>query len=117
MIVSCVATIITMYTLKSAPHQQQMLAGLLFATGALLSLGYSSFCIYPSGLTDRNLFPLATALVNTLGQLGGACTPIITGVLLDHYSWSAVFTTMSIAAAAGFVLLLTIIEPVTTKVD
>ncbi|MDB5784946.1 MFS transporter [Caballeronia mineralivorans] len=117
MVVSCVATIITMYALKSAPHQQQMLAALLFATGALLSLGYSSFCIYPSGLTDRRLFPLATALVNTLGQLGGACTPIITGVLLDHYSWSAVFTTMSIAAAIGFVLLLTIIEPVTTKVD
>ncbi|MNP83519.1 Major Facilitator Superfamily protein [compost metagenome] len=47
-----------------------------------------------------------------IGQLGAAATPFLTGLLLDSYGWSYVFSYLAIGSFLSFVLLLTIIEPV-----
>jgi MFS transporter, ACS family, glucarate transporter len=54
---------------------------------------------------------MANAIVNMGGQLGGAATPLITGLLLDSFGWNSVFGFMAGISALTFFLLLTIREP------
>ncbi|MNN55835.1 Major Facilitator Superfamily protein [compost metagenome] len=55
---------------------------------------------------------MASSIVNTGGQLGGAAAPFLVGLLLDSYGWSQVFLCMAIASFVSFLILLTIKEPV-----
>jgi len=86
----------------------------LFGTGFLLNIGYSSFSVYSMGLTSRSTYPVAASLVNSAGQAGGAIAPLVTGFLLDSYSWTAVFIFLGVCSLAALAFVLTIAEPADT---
>jgi sugar phosphate permease len=111
MMLSTIATVVMMYALVYAPNDPIALAAILFLTGLFLSFGFSAFGIYPSAMTTKNAFPVAAALINTGGQIGAAVLPLAVGIILDRADWNAVFLFLSCCSMAGFVLLLTIVEP------
>ncbi|WP_392552798.1 MFS transporter [Orbus wheelerorum] len=111
MIVSAASTSLTMYSLVYAPENMYLLGGLLFITGFLLSLGYSAFIVYPMGRANKASYPTAFAIINMGGQLGGMCAPFFVGIILDYFSWSAVFTTLAIGSLFCLGLVLSVIEP------
>ena len=111
MMLSSLATVVMMYALVYAPNDPVALAFILFLTGLFLSFGFSAFGIYPSAMTTKDAFPVAAALINTGGQLGAAVLPLAVGIILDRADWNAVFLFLSCCSLAGFMLLLTIIEP------
>jgi len=112
MMTTSIATACTMYALINAPNDPIFLGMLLFLTGILLNLGYSTYMVYPMGLTTKKTFPIACSVVNTGGQLGGACAPLITGMILDAYSWDAVWMFLATISFISLFVLLTITEPV-----
>lgn len=112
MLVSALGTSLMMYLLINSPAEPLSYGFLLMLTGVVLSLGFSSYMSYPMGLASKAAFPIANAIVNMIGQLGAAATPFLTGLLLDSYGWSYVFTFLAIGSFTSFVLLLTIAEPI-----
>ena len=80
--------------------------------GLLLNLGYSSFTVYPAGLTTKEAYPLAVSVVNTGGQAGGALFPFLTGVILDAYSWDSVFLFLAASSFIALVVMMFVVEPV-----
>lgn len=113
-LVSTVSTVFMMYALIHAPNEPVTLAILLFLTGFLLNVGYSSFTVYPAGLTTKDAYPLAVSVVNTGGQAGGALFPFVTGLLLDAYSWDAVFLFLGASSLLALAVMLLVVEPVET---
>jgi len=111
MMISAVATCLMMIALVYAPNDLLSVSLLLFGTGFLLNIGYSSFSVYSMGLTTRSTYPVAASLVNSAGQAGGAMAPLITGMLLDSYSWTAVFVFLGVCSLAALVFVLSIYEP------
>ncbi|WP_256124682.1 MFS transporter [Pseudomonas yamanorum] len=111
MLLSAVGTSLMMYLLINSPAEPLPYGLLLMLTGMVLSLGFSSYMVYPMGLTTKKTFPISNAIVNMIGQLGAAATPFITGLLLDNYGWNYVFAWLAIGSFISFILLLTIAEP------
>lgn len=111
MMFSALATAGTMYALIRSPADPIAFAALLFATGVLLSIGFSAYMAYAMGLASKRTYPVANSVVNMGGQIGGACAPLIAGVMLDHYGWGSVFAVMAIGSVMTFLVLLTIKEP------
>ncbi|MGF6574873.1 ACS family glucarate transporter-like MFS transporter [Paraburkholderia sp. GAS333] len=111
MMFSAIATAVMMVALIESPVSPFVYGVLIFLTGVTLSIGFSAYMVYPTSFVSKAKFPLANAIVNMGGQLGGAATPFIAGLLLDHYGWSYVFGFMSAISALTFVILLTISEP------
>jgi sugar phosphate permease len=111
MLISAFFTSIMMVLLINSPADPFLYGVLLLITGVLLNIGYSTYMVYPMGMTSKAVYPIASALVNTLGQLGGACAPLIAGFLLDNYSWNYVFMFLAACSVLCFITLLTIIEP------
>ena len=116
MMISAVATCVMMVALVYAPNGLLAVSLLLFGTGFLLNIGYSSFSVYSMGLTTRTTYPVAASVVNSAGQAGGAMAPLITGFLLDSYSWTAVFIFLGVCSLAALAFVLTISEPATAPV-
>ena len=112
MMVTAFSTVFMMYALIHSPNDPYMLALLMFVTGILLNLGYSAFMVYPMALTNKQTYPIAMSVVNTGGQLGGACGPLITGMILDMYNWDAVFVFLAVCSLLCLLVLCTITEPV-----
>lgn len=112
MLLSALGTSVMMYLLINSPADPLAYGLMLMATGVVLSFGFSSYMVYPMALASKQTFPIANAIVNMIGQLGAAATPFLTGLLLDSYGWSYVFSYLAIGSFLSFVLLLTIIEPV-----
>ncbi|MFL9926867.1 MFS transporter [Herbaspirillum lusitanum] len=112
MMLSALATAGMMYLLINSPADPLRYGMLLFATGVLLSIGYSAYMAYPMSVTDKKIFPVASSVVNMGGQIGGACAPLATGMLLDTYGWSYVFAFMAIGSLLSFAILATIAEPI-----
>jgi MFS transporter, ACS family, glucarate transporter len=110
MLLSALLTAGMMDALIHAPADPVQYGLLLFATGLLLSIGFSAYMAYPMALTGKKTFPIAGALVNTGGQIGGACAPLIAGWLLDSYGWNSVFLFMSIGSLMSFMLVASIEE-------
>ena len=111
MLISAASTAVMMYVLINSPADPLLYGMLLFATGAMLSIGYSAYMVYPMPFVAKQKFPLANAIVNMGGQLGGAATPFIAGLLLDSYGWDPVFGFMAGISCLTFVIVLTITEP------
>lgn len=111
MLLSAVGTSLMMYLLINSPAEPLPYGLLLMLTGVVLSLGFSSYMVYPMGLTTQKTFPISNAIVNMIGQLGAAATPFITGLLLDNYGWNYVFAWLAIGSFISFIILLTIAEP------
>ncbi len=112
MMLSALATAGMMYALIHSPADPLSYGMLLFATGILLSFGFSAYMAYPMGVADRKTFPIASSVVNMGGQIGGAIAPLATGMLLDNYGWDYVFSFMAVGSLISFLVLLTIAEPV-----
>jgi sugar phosphate permease len=117
MLLSAFATSIMMYLLINSPADPFLYGMLLLATGVLLNLGYSTYMVYPMGMTSKKVYPISSAFINTGGQLGGACAPLIAGILLDNYSWDYVFAFLAICSVLCFVTLMTIVEPAQDDTD
>ncbi|SOE99491.1 Sugar phosphate permease [Burkholderia sp. OK233] len=117
MMLSALATVGMMFALIHSPADPLLYGMLIFLTGMLLSVGFSAYMAYPMTLVSKAKFPMANAMVNMGGQLGGAATPFITGILLDNYGWSSVFGFMSGISALTFIVLLTIREPLDVGVQ
>jgi ACS family glucarate transporter-like MFS transporter len=115
MLLSALATAGMMYVLINSPADPVLYGMLLFMTGLLLSIGYSAYMVYPMSFVSKQKFPLANAIVNMAGQLGGAATPFITGLLLDNYGWDHVFGFMAGISCLTFLVVLTITEPLKVK--
>jgi sugar phosphate permease len=111
MLCSGLFTTIMMYSLIYAPNNITLLGILLFLSGFLFSLGFSAFSVYPMGVTSKKMFPLAYGITNTGGQIGSASAPFVVGVLLDAYSWNAVFTFLAICSILGLIIVATLDEP------
>lgn len=115
MMFSAVATALMMVVLIQSPASPVLYGFLIFLAGVALSIGFSAYMVYPTSFVAKAKFPLANAIVNMGGQLGGAATPFIAGLLLDHLGWDYVFGFMSAISALTFVILLTITEPLDTQ--
>lgn len=115
MMLSAIATVIMMVILINAPDNAMILGPLLLLTGILFNLGFSAYMVYPMALTTKEVFPVAGALINTGGQLGGAVCPLVAGYLLDHYTWGHVFGFMALGSFLCLLVLFTITEPLTEK--
>ena len=111
MIITAASSSIMLLLLIEAPNEVLAVSLLLFVTGLLLNVGYSSFSVYSMGLTTKKTYPIAASLVNAAGQAGGALAPFITGVLLDAYNWNAVFIFLAACSAATLAVLLIMLEP------
>ncbi|MGC2780898.1 MAG: MFS transporter [Bradyrhizobium sp.] len=111
MMFSALATAFTMYALMNSPSDPTLFAGLLFVTGLLFSFGFSAYMAYPMMLANKQSFPIANAIVNTGGQIGGACAPLAAGFMLDRFGWDSVFLLMVAGSLATFLVLLTVKEP------
>jgi len=112
MLVGALCTIIMMVALLYAPNNAFYLGMMLMLSGLLLGFGYAGFTVYPMGLATKEAYPLAFAIVNTGGQLGGACAPLVVGIILDAYSWNAVFIYLALSAVLCFMLISSIDEPI-----
>lgn len=111
MMFSAIATAVMMVALIQSPSSPVWYGLLIFVAGVALSIGFSAYMVYPTSFVSRQAFPLANAIVNMGGQLGGAATPFIAGLLLDHFGWNYVFGFMSAISAVTFLILMTISEP------
>lgn len=112
MLLAALCTIVMMVALVYAPNNAFYLGLMLMLSGLLIGFGFSGYTTYPMGLTTKEAYPLAFAIVNTGGQLGGACAPLIVGVILDAYSWNAVFIYLALSSVLCFTLISTIDEPI-----
>lgn len=112
MMFTAFTSIFMMYSLVYAPNDPYMLAALMFMLGIFMNIGYSTYMVYPMGLTTKKSYPIACSVVNMSGQLGGAAAPLIAGMLLDSFNWDAVWLFLAICCLLCLVVLFTIKEPV-----
>jgi sugar phosphate permease len=108
-------TSVALVSIIYAPANEVLLGGLLLITGFVVGLGYPHFTTYPMSLTTRELYPVAFGLLNTGAALAGGLFPLITGLILDSYSWDMVFIFLSTSALVSFAFLVTIQEPSTAE--
>jgi len=112
MLIGALATTCMMIMLINIPRDPWLISAGLFSTGFFLSFGYSAFTAYPMGLTNEKTFPVAIAVVNSGGNLGGFFSPMIAGYLLDVFSYSAVFIFFGTCAVLSLLIVLTMDEPI-----
>src|SRR5208283_2653685 len=112
MMIGALCTIVMMAALIYAPNNAGYLGLMLLLAGLLLGFGYAGFSVYPMGLTTKDAYPVAFGIVNTGGQLGGAVAPLIVGIILDAYSWTAVFMYLAFSSVLCFTVLASIDEPI-----
>jgi MFS transporter, ACS family, glucarate transporter len=112
MMLSAFGTVFTMLALINAPDNAAYLGFTLFMAGFTVSMGFGGYTVYPMGLANKTVYPVSFGIINSVGQIGGACAPLAAGMLLDAYSWNSVFIYMGCSALACLLILLTIVEPV-----
>jgi len=112
MMFTAFTSIFMMYSLIYSPNDPYLLALLMFVLGIFMNIGFSTYMVYPMGLTTKKSYPIACSVVNMSGQLGGAAAPLIAGMLLDKYSWDAVWLFLAISCLLCLMVLVTIREPV-----
>lgn len=113
MLITALSTAFMMAVLINLPEDATWVSLALFMTGFLLNVGWPAFTAYPMGVADHHSYPVAIALVNSGGNLGGFFSPMIAGALLDAFkSYDYVFVYFGVAAILGFFLILTLDEPV-----
>lgn len=112
MMVTALSTSIMMYCMLKAPEDPVLLGLLLFCAGVLLALGYSMYMAYGMGRANKETYPIAWSIVNMGGQLGGACMPLIVGMILDKFNWDAVWMTLAAGSIICFLIISSVVEPV-----
>jgi sugar phosphate permease len=112
MMLGALGTMIMTFLLIDAPDSVAYLGGALMLAGLMLGIGFAGYSAYPMGLATKATYPTAFGIVNSVGQIGGACAPLAVGFLLDSYSWTAVFLYMVGTALLCLLLLISVVEPV-----
>ncbi len=117
MMVTAISTSIMMYSMLNAPEDPVLLGILLFCAGVLLALGYSMYMAYGMGRANKETYPVAFSLVNTGGQLGGACMPLVVGMILDNFNWDAVWLALAFGSFICLAIVSSVVEPVEDPVQ
>jgi MFS transporter, ACS family, glucarate transporter len=115
MMLGALGTMIMMFALIDAPNSVVYLGGALMLAGLMLGIGFAGYSAYPMGLATKATYPTAFGIVNSVGQIGGACAPLAVGLLLDSYSWTSVFMYMLGTSLLCLVLLISVVEPVAQR--
>ncbi len=116
MMLGALGTMIMMIALIDAPNSVLYLGAALIMTGLMLDIGLAGYSAYPMGLATKATYPTAFSIVNSVGQMGGACAPLAVGFLLDSYSWTSVFVYMLGTSLLCLLLLISIVEPIAQTV-
>ena len=117
MMITAISTSIMMYSMLNAPADPILLGILLFCAGVLLALGYSMYMAYGMGRANKETYPVAFSLVNTGGQLGGACMPLVVGIILDTFNWDAVWMALALGSVICLAIISSVVEPVEDPVE
>ena len=117
MMITAISTSIMMYSMLNAPEDPILLGILLFCAGVLLALGYSMYMAYGMGRANKETYPVAFSLVNTGGQLGGACMPLVVGIILDTFNWDAVWMALALGSVICLAIISSVVEPVEDPVE
>jgi len=113
MLFTALTTAVMMGVLTHLPESAGLVTLALGLTGFLLNVGWPAFTAYPMGLASGRTYPVAIGLVNSGGNLGGFFSPMIAGYLLDRFhAFGYVFSYFGVAALLGFLVILTLDEPV-----
>jgi MFS transporter, ACS family, glucarate transporter len=112
MMLGALGTMVMMFALIDAPNSVAYLGAALIASGLMLGIGFAGYSAYPMGLATKATYPTAFGIVNSLGQIGGACAPLAVGLLLDRFSWTSVFMYMLSTSLLCLILLISIVEPI-----
>jgi sugar phosphate permease len=112
MMLSALGTVFMMLALINAPANALYLGFTLLLAGLTVSAGFGGYTVYPMGLADKAVYPVSFGIINAVGQIGGACAPLVAGMLLDAYSWTSVFIYMGCSSLVCLLILCTIVEPV-----
>jgi MFS transporter, ACS family, glucarate transporter len=112
MMLGALGTMIMMFALIDAPNSVAYLGAALIASGLMLGIGFAGYSAYPMGLATKATYPTAFGIVNSLGQIGGACAPLAVGMLLDRYNWTSVFLYMLGTSLLCLLLLISVVEPI-----
>ncbi|BBU29900.1 MFS transporter [Burkholderia sp. THE68] len=115
MMLGALGTMIMTFLLIDAPDSVAYLGAALIMAGLMLGIGFAGYSAYPMGLATKSTYPTAFGIVNSVGQIGGACAPLAVGFLLDSYSWTAVFLYMVGTATLCLLLLLSVVEPIADR--
>ncbi|NQE48696.1 MFS transporter [Herbaspirillum rubrisubalbicans] len=115
MLLGALGTAVMTLLLIEAPDSVLYLGAMLILSGLMLGIGFAGYSAYPMGLATKATYPTAFGIVNSLGQIGGACAPLAVGMLLDRYDWTSVFLYMVGTSLLCLVLLLSVVEPITVK--
>ena len=116
MLLTAISTCIMMIILINVPENAVLVALTLFMVGFMLNIGWPAFTAYPMGLTTAKTYPTSIALVNSGGNIGGFVSPMIAGALLDIFkSYDVVFSYFAVSAIIGFLVILTLREPVNIR--
>ncbi|WP_433693136.1 MFS transporter [Herbaspirillum seropedicae] len=115
MLLGALGTALMTLLLVEAPDSVLYLGAMLMLSGLMLGIGFAGYSAYPMGLATKATYPAAFGIVNSLGQIGGACAPLAVGMLLDRYDWSSVFLYMVGTSLLCLALLLSVVEPITVR--
>jgi len=112
MMFTAFTSIFMIYSLIYSPNDPYLLAALMFVLGVFMNIGFSTYMVYPMGLTTKKVVSH-----RLLGRqhvwLARRCRrSAVAGMLLDKYSWDAVWLFLAISCLLCLMVLVTIKEPV-----
>lgn len=112
MLITALTTAIMMVILINCPENVTVMGICLFMTGLCLNIGWPAFTAYLMNLTKRETYPVAIAVVNSGGNLGGFFSPMIIGLLLDAFgNYDLAFLYFVVVLVIAFFLILSLVEP------
>lgn len=112
MLFTAVSTVIMMLIMLNIPQNTVAVCAGLFFVGLCLNIGWPAFTAYGMAVADSKTYPIAAAIINSGGNLGGFVSPMLAGFLLDYTgNFNAVFTYFGICAAIGFLVIVLLDEP------
>ncbi|NUU66846.1 MFS transporter [Enterobacteriaceae bacterium BIT-l23] len=112
MLFTAITTVIMMLIMLNIPGNTLAVCIGLFMVGLCLNIGWPAFTAYGMAAAAPKTYPIAAAIINSGGNLGGFVSPMVAGFLLDSTgSFNAVFTWFGICAALGLVVILFLDEP------
>jgi predicted MFS family arabinose efflux permease len=86
---------------------------LLLLFGFFVGLTPSGFMTYPIRLASREVYPLGLSFMNSCANMGGFLSPVVAGMLLDHYgNYSAVFAYLIACGVMASVLSMLVRAPI-----
>ncbi|HFK7186080.1 TPA: MFS transporter [Serratia odorifera] len=112
MIFTAVSTVVMMLIMLNIPASTFAVCVGLFFVGLCLNIGWPAFTAYGMAVSDAKIYPIASSIINSGGNLGGFVSPMVAGFLLDTTgSFNSVFTYFGICAAIGLVVIIFLDEP------